>query len=749
MLKKTISGFLSVLLISGFLGTTSFAMNEDYNFNDQTQKLVLVQDGSTVAGAGYYNRNKDGAKFIYENAFLGRKSGDYSQTMYIDNVPQSDQAGDGYTVTSNIQLTAARTLEFSFAADGDYDQVYMILRHKYTATDLGYDNNFLGFKQDGSIYLRGSKVGTFDKRQWQRVALTYYPDGTYDLWINGNMYNDGVKFNTSKTALYGFSWIQMDLQIPKNSTVVTKELRSAMISVDDCKEYAGVYDYTLDKINYSILSDAGNVAVRSKNSVYLTAGATVESLTTELVQYESFSFYTDGTFTQPLTTGVIPEGAYLVLRSVNGEALNYLKLTYDENVKTLYNTNFNNNETINKADIKTYTQIAHEAQLFGKGPDDKAYVFNAQVPANVEENGGRFSLDNSIYELCDRNWGDLSVDKQEITLEASAAVSGESGLRLLGRPRFYNKSNPAAEVRGYKIYMEMSPDGSAVAVDSAIKEFKFNKNEWVRIAMTIYPAQMQYDLYLNGEKIVDKAWLDSIYTDTQAYAYRGFNWLSLSGSYLKISDTDVTLRTGKAALDDYKVYLGGYKEDSQNIISLTSNFPIDNTNGYIYVDNGLDVTDFASGLSFGAANAAIYSDNTYLVNPTEIVEGNVLVLTSENGYVMKYYTIVPLSISIDNQISLYVDDQLSNILSVGNLKASINAYAPLFADKSGALVLAVYENGDLKGVVVDSKQIDGRTNYETAYTLASTAGIKVKAMFFESLENLKPLTDSNSYITVE
>lgn len=741
-MKRVFSGILTLVILLGMMSMAALA--ENYDFNDQQQKLEPIFDGSTDAGQGAYNRHRGNGYYTYEEALAGKGARDFSQGIYLDNIPKDDQANDGFFLGTEFSVgESGKTIEFSFLAEGDYDCVRMIHRPKLTGGSLGFNDSFLQFQQGGRVTTSaGRAVSTYQKGHWQRVAFTVYSSGEAEVFLNGEKIIERTMLFSG--GITGYNWLQFTFGIPKNSTVVTAEQRNAHLAMDDFKAYDGAYVTEGNEAELELDPDSGFTVIHAKKGISLPQGATVEQLQSAMGVQETPALYQDATLQTKITEGEIPMGAVLIIPSVNRLIWRYYTFSDLETLSGIRAVDFESGQTLNTADTN-YGVAAHEEGLFGKS--STAYVINASgVPGNVKENGGRFAFQDGISQINEPSWDNLNVEKPSVTIEFSAACSGDSGFQLVGRPRFYDTQNPEDEsLKGYMEYLTVDPRGMVTIVNQPV-DLTVRQNEWIRVAMAIDAQALTYDLYLNGEKVVSDGEVYAGITDAQRYLYRGFNWISLMGHYPMLSESDSSLRSGKVAIDDFEVYYGDYQTRAESTVELETSYPMDGD--ILYVEEGTDLLDFVGNLNYGDARAMLYTDNSYSETPSATAEGNVLVLTSPDGKVMRYYHLQAPSVQVEDTIELYVNDEMSNILSAGTLKAKIIAAAAALTEQKGCLALAVYRDGVLETIVTDEKALSGTTEFETEYQLENTDGIQVKAFFWNGIGGLKPLADSREYISL-
>lgn len=144
-----------------------------------------------------------------------------------------------------------------------------------------------------------------------------------------------------------------------------------------------------------------------------------------------------------------------------------------------------------------------------------------------------------------------------------------------------------------------------------VKEIKLNDIYWHKISVTVDGENVKY--YVDGELI-----------DEREETINAFKWT------VKHTDTSPS----KVFFDDFRVYKGGIDAEGNNVeIPLGNGFKVINNNIKLF-DEKLKTSDF---------NGTVYENEEELEkgNPLqseEINEGNILVITSQNGEAFAYYT---------------------------------------------------------------------------------------------------------------
>ena len=154
-----------------------------------------------------------------------------------------------------------------------------------------------------------------------------------------------------------------------------------------------------------------------------------------------------------------------------------------------------------------------------------------------------------------------------------------------------------------------------------------------------------------------------------------------------------------------------------------------------------DLGTFVENVDFGNAEPVIYTDNTYSEEAADWVDpGNVLVLTSLNGKVHAYYTVVSEQTEDEFKVG-----EIAINRDGANVTASVDMHVPAGdAAKNAVFALAAYdESGALAGIdYVTENNITGDRTISAALTLSDSENVSVKAMLWD--ENMKPYVSAEA-----
>ena len=155
----------------------------------------------------------------------------------------------------------------------------------------------------------------------------------------------------------------------------------------------------------------------------------------------------------------------------------------------------------------------------------------------------------------------------------------------------------------------------------------------------------------------------------------------------------------------------------------------------IYIPDTVSVSEFKNSLSIPeGASAVMYADRTFASEMSEsayITDGNVFVVTSENGKAVRYYDVAIGGLGMEE---LTLEDN-----GDGTWTAYSAAWYTLKEGESeqpgGLLIIAVYnDDGSLSHLITDSDTIASGDGTEFEATTNVSAGQKVKAFFWNSFK---------------
>ena len=735
--------FAMTTLCLALVANTAFAAGNiqtgtDYHFNDATMSMDIY-DSASVAG---YKETE------HLGALGGKAADDFSLANTITDMPKSAAtASSGFIFFSGSPYLwdDLRTLEFSFFIDAEADDYSYICFTTSTTNNQRYlDNNaVLAVYPDGKVYSSNAQRATIStvNNRWHRVKLVI--DGATgsaevyldDTFINtvGNM---GYVEDSAGIPFTYFRFVAKGLQETESP-----DTRSFSFAIDDIRYYrnAAVSDpdsiHVYQDIIYSISENSGFSIEESGLRVQenTTWGELKSSL--EVADGVSYKLY-DSKITAAKTltdTDTLDEGDVLVFTEEGNRKIEYLTIAGN----VLADENFNNQADSLPAVVTNAEGVSaahgYESGLYANA-DETDFARVGTINITTEHTGAAslnyqfdaegISAVNSVNE---------AVKLPVATVQFSAAMAGDcSRLQIAGRPYYFNSEGTLVQGTTQANYLVVNRDGTVLLRNGKTVKITVNPEEWINVAITIYPSLMKYDLYVNGRLVVDKDMLST--SAMEGFTYGGMYWLR-AGVVFDATETAAE-RTAKLALDNYKVYLGEYDPEG-SVINLTSDrVKVSRTKGAIYIDGGeMEITDFASAIVYGDATPAIYTDHTFTEQVSDMVrEGNVLVLSSENGLVKEYYAIAATP-------DFSYDDEITFTSADGVLTAKLGVrYIGAETAPGGVLMLAVYKNGALEEIRFDdTTATNGGVELTASCTLPEeTTGVTAKAMFWDSLDKMVP-----------
>ncbi len=273
---------------------------------------------------------------------------------------------------------------------------------------------------------------------------------------------------------------------------------------------------------------------------------------------------------------------------------------------------------------------------------------------------------------------------------------------------------------------------SAVFMGSE-KEYKvsdLHKNRWYKMAITLYPGTNYCDLWFNGELVAEKyvipAFKDSAYNKIQYV--RLHSWIDSGSAESPVS--------AKIALDDIKAYEGSYKGET-SVVDFTTTLNCRKDTYKLFVDEAMEIGEFISAIET-EGTVSIFEDDSMEapISDDYVVAGNAVVITSVDEETYSYYKVFDMN----DPITLTNNGQDAEGISRGTVCVQ---YDDGDEDAEGVLALAAYDlTGRLVNLVI-SEDYDGDGIYTCETEVGDNVGVKV--MFWESMNNMIPLTEAKYF----
>lgn len=745
-IRKMISGAAALAMVLS-LAPMALAEGEvSYNFNDQTQTLSMGDGGVITSGSEQYT-----GAISYTQAASGKMDeNDYAINATWSDVPYTVSGVGGFEIPcyAGVQNNEGdiRTMEFMFRYSEGCD--YAVIQSSVAADPTGGPQNWLTVIdwvrfENGTVKVMTDNInGTYldtgiaaRPGQWYRIAIeAHFTANESIVYINGQ----GFPLTGLANAVRYFRWTQARLGM---SALGGEGSRDVSVSIDDLEIYTGAYEPTGDEaVGYTVSGMNYNEGLKG---FFVDDTATVADIL-GAVQTDCEMYMIDSLETNNIkSSGAVEEGNVVVIKSADGKTLDYLYV-YTSNESLIVDEDSFSESSYYRMDGDTlYAGNGVKTGIFGRGSGDWSFeLYTNELPSDVQgANRYNFMADNAGVYTADAFTREFSIsaegDFDEVIFITRANFSGTSEL-------------------AYQEPVKFAKDGTiTLNGDRVYPDARFKERQWYRVAITVYPRECKYDLYLNNEQVIDGGWLamnDALW-NSDAYDITGFQWFQIQPMY-SAGEAGGETRSGSVYVDDTITYYGEYAESAENDVTFTSDYTVDETAGTITVPEDTDVDTFVSGMDFGTASPALYTDNTYTQQVDSwLEEGNVLVLTSVNGKVYSYYTIVIESdepgpdpdpddeFRVDDAIALSVTPAQSGGPATAN--ASINMHVPADeAAREAVLVVAAYKDGVLQGIEYVSESVSGDRLLEAELELEETDGVTVKAMLWDG--GMKPYVNSAS-----
>lgn len=718
----------AVLLTMVQLGVSA-AVVTDYNFDSQTETLNAADGGKLTSNGVEYTAVLD-----YAEGKSGKADGDYAYRMTYANLPHTVADARGleipyYPFSANSE-GAVRTLEISVKYNEGTN--YAHLRSYISANPSSWSWNtvvdFVSFK-NGKVLVNNKDTGMAAKpNEWYRIAVEeHYNAADTRVYINGQVFNPGLS-----NYIFGNRWTQVLAGMDATGEAGTRDVS---VMVDDIKIYDSVYAPTGEEaIDYTVTGSlnfgAGVRGFFVDNTV--TVAEVLSSIDTscEKIMLDSLEANT------VKSAGTVDDGNVVIIKSADGKTFEYLYIYTSAESKIVDRDSFNESSVYTMFGDTTYAGRGVTTGIYGRGSGDYSFdMYTNGLPGNIESaNRYNFMADNNV------------CSAESFTKEFSIGADGDvDRVKFIVRSTFTDAAGNSEY--GYQEPVAFSADGTIdINGDRILTTAEFKQNQWYRVAMTVYPYECKYDLYLNNEKVITKGWLSMSDTlwDADKYDVTSLYWFQIQPVYSANENNAGTVRSGHVYVDDTITYYGGYTPSSGSEIAITTAYEVDEAAGTITVPDGTDISAFVENIDFGSATPALYADNTYTSDVQDwLSDGNVLVLTSENGLVFKYYTIKTSTdvFKVDDNINLTLTPAQGS--TPAKAKATVNMYVPTAqAAKPVTMVIAAYKDNALMSVNYITDSVSGDRLLEAELDIADTNGVIVKAMLWD--DGMQPYIISSS-----
>lgn len=729
-----------------------------YNFNDGEKSLGYSQPDEFKGDYGteyYMSSTGRVATTVLKPGIGGKDKDDYSSVINYKNVPNNVSIPNNSVSmvrTWEVEANSARTLEYNILVDGTVDNVYFLYRTRNDSGGASYYRAYEFNTATGTVSI-GDKTVSYIPGTWNSIAMTLNSNGMLDFYFNGKYIDSTLSLKgANEENFYGWYWARIMTAYDKNVDGEATAYKSGMVAVDDIAEYEGRYTKEIriapyEDDNIFIDKYLAKTAVRD--------GVTVGELLPKLsVNTECTLSVVDANGNVRETGDKIQDGD-LIRISITGGMISYERITTDLSLGGSDFTDESVLPTLADAEVAIGTQeLVSENGLFGKNASDRSVGLSAKNIPAVSDNetafGNRFAraemlnIPGSPLRIAPVVMNSNNTTKRSThTYTMKFAYTGDADTyKVYGRPYF--KTEDGVSKASYVTLLTIDKTGvgrAEIGKSKFVFDTKFRPNEWYDLAFT-FTGDGFVSVTVNGNE--EAALTDMRNANDQMGAtYIGFNWLSTNLS-MKESDDAASLRNAAVYIDDVECYLGKYIPVAD--CKVTSDvYYIDQVNGIIYTDV-TDIDEFISNVDFGTSEPILYTDNTYTQEADGLGADCVLVLKSEDGKTIRYYTFEEPALVVGDIVT-YVNGEESNILENGTLGAKISVYSPEQFGNMGILAIAAYKDGKMIAMNSQPKAMNGSTDYEVSVTVDDTEGVTAKAMFVG--KGLKPYTEAAQFITIK
>lgn len=723
-----------------------------YNSTVGDNHAYKYNNANVVNAVSYSNQPTDGTvkmSYMTEPGVMGKAANDSAFKFFV-NAGTLAEKTSGFIVVEESgfevdgrpagisQSGDTAVLSFSCARNG-YEYPWVNLFAEKHAGGYLLDDTTLFYLESGSeVCILGRKTGkNFESGKWHKL----------DFIITANddncviqPYMDGEKLlDEPITATYGSSStgrpskfyvrIAADIQGRAGSAV---EAQAVYYDDFDWAFYPKGSTLPSFETAPSLASDFNGVTIRN-NTIYVDdETVTAEDIKTKLLTGGRTMRITRGS--EEITEGILQSGDSVEIATEYGGKLYYYiempqKNMIRENTfdKVGYDNDIAENTAVPGWDLNKVggnyswqsTYLANDG-AGGKSADDNYFVFHAKDltldMTNALGSGWHHDPNMNTYPAVD-----YPQYTYEVSLYSDAEMYGDYIINV------FNNATDAATALNF-----ISSNG-AVKInilnqkgDTETIKDGLPAGRWYKIAITVYEDGTA-DYYINGELVRE-----------------GFNLFPGSvkgivkrlkmGIFAKRGASNAPVST-LVGLDNIRWYGAKYSdynsEDIINVSAASSQIQIDEENSRIIISGAAMPKAQLLNAVDTDADIAVYTDNTFAAEcGAAVPAGAVLMLTSANGEVYKYFDIV-------NKNTLPTE---FGEISISYTDASATAQVSFTSHKSqnAVLVTAVYNGTKLAGVSIDKAE-----NAVGSTTLAATVpvaeGETVRAYLFEDIASIKPI----------
>lgn len=589
---------------------------------------------STSVGAA--NGGRSGKAFIYNvNGATAAENYTYDFKWAPDVYPQDSTGRTNMQVTYEFSLRAPDInvndgyveYDVMIPIDG-YKTLFMLQKKTNGVQSISvYD------KTNGGTWVT---VCNWEAGRWYNLAVTLTP-GTnkLDYYLNGELVRSGIYSKTYDYAGGRFRIVDKVTGVASASTPYTSTM-----AIDDIRIYIGTPELA------GFATDVSSSDYRVSDKVIYIADEAPDHDTfigkINVANEGSVEVYKDSAFTTVADT--VTEGCYVVATSNNKRVLDYYTVGGRE---VLLDCDMESSYGIAENKVPSFTGGLVGANNTGKG--SLGLLNTDYVTTSVKEAGA--AKDGYAYFFSTKNETSDTVkpgmdfkfvpdfDSGKVTFEISmlAPDAYDTVSNYVHIP--YNKS--------YKSLFLLANDGKLGINNKYICQWI--PGRWYNFAVEFTIGSGNADFYLNGDLVLDD---EEVYVNLDDEGK-----ISAVGGRLRFEAQTLSGKTGVTAIDDVKIYTGGYDADRNNADITTENeeYTISDY-GFVFIpEESVRVNVLNNNID---GNFTVYEDDSFENTAVYTALGNVLVSTSESSNIVKYYNLIP-----DGNLAVIINDSASNSLS--------------------------------------------------------------------------------------
>ncbi len=520
-------------------------------------------------------------------------SGGGSWVYGIGGREASDQSlkltGSGYFM-NKFTMKDNVVIEFDVMFPGAVSSASEYKQFKFTIKGALINNEIL--HKSGSYSQNRWDTKVVNNDHWNHFVYEFdCANGTYNIYINGTLYKEGAAHTIANGAETEFRFL---------SNGANDEYP---IYLDDIKYYSGTYDPS--NATASLISGNGITVDESQKTVAFseTEVADVHNKLT-VSSGACIVGVMDGDTYLTKTEGLVEDGDAIVLCAADGITYSYYTVGIQKTAS--YSQNFNSVGIIesltgwpNLAVGEYLCAGGTRAGIGGKASDD--------ISALTGTKDSYFRRDVTLY-------GISTIEFNTLVTESNWGYIGVSTSNT--NMGFFQGSNK---------------------LNNTSKTYETGK--WYHLAYVIDAANQKYDLYMNGEKVVNQGAVANI----------------KEGSTLVLR-----IYGNSRYYDDLKIYSGTY-DPSNSAVSLSANgLSVNNDSKTVSAIEGT-VAEFLAKLtaSNGGTVAGVVDCETFLTRAdTDAVQvGDRVAVLAADGVTYSYYDVV----GRDCIVQTFVDDDFTGL----------------------------------------------------------------------------------------